>query len=293
MRAVGVRPLDQIASLGPNRRYEPTLDHMGLYRATTVSPLVPIDEQARHLAEIQPDVLWVYPTALRSLLQHVGTLSAIIRPRIIISSAEPLDVVLRKNLLDDRPYDIRNFYGSMEMGRIAWECGAHEGLHINSDACILQLEDDTELTGGGQSVVVTNLNVFASPYIRYRLGDRCKLLALPCSCGSSLPLIGPPTGRDWDVIQLPSGNLISPWGYNAILREANGLQQFRLIQEQVDLLVVQLKFDPKPSEAMLARLHDKLLRNTGEPLTLRIELVDHFENDALKFRAFISNLIRR
>lgn len=174
--------------------------------------------------------------------------------------------------------------------RIAWECAAHEGLHINTDSCIVELEDDVDVPGAGKSVVVTNLNSRAMPYIRYRLGDRCELIKQPCSCGSLLPLMKAPVGREWDVIQLPSGRLISPWGYNAILRELENLQQFRLIQERVDLLVVQLKFSVRPAGSLLNKLQGRLQQHTGEQVTLRIEQLDHFGNEALKFRAFISRL---
>ena len=80
---------------------------------------------------------------------------------------------------------------------------------------------------------------------------------------------------------------------NAILREVDNLQQFRLVQEHTDLLVLQLQFKSPASDAVLKDLQTQLLLHTGEPLTLRIELVDGFENEALKFRAFISQLSER
>ena len=290
MIAAGVHLTDRIASLGPTRPIRQTLGRFGICPATVVSLQLSIEEQAEHLREIRPDVFWVYPTCLRALLQHVGSLSSIIRPRLIITSAEPLDDVLRQKLLFDRPVEMRNFYGAVEAGRIAWECAAHEGLHINTDCVIIELEDETDVPGAGKSVVVTNLNSRASPYIRYRLGDRCELIEQPCSCGSSFPLMKAPVGRQWDIIQLPSGGLISPWGCSAILRKLENLQQFRVIQERADLLILQLKFSVRPGRSLLDDVRRQLQQYLGEPVTIRIKLIDHFDNEALKFRAFISML---
>jgi len=292
MVAAGVRPRDLVASLGPHRPgARPMLGRFGLFRVAQVSPLLPVDEQVRYLREIKPTVFWVYPTALRALLAQIDSLSEVVRPRMIITSAEPLDDVLRQRVLTDRQVDMRNFYGSVENGRISWECAAHEGLHINADGTIVEFEDDVDVPGAGKSVVVTNLSSRAAPYIRYHLGDRCKLISQRCSCGSSLPLMEAPLGREWDVIQLPSGRLLSPWGCNVFLRNLENLKQFRLIQERVDLLVLQLRFSVPPASSLLDRLKGQLQQHMGEPVTLRIELLDHFDDDALKFRAFISRCL--
>ena len=292
MRAAGIGPRDLIASLGPHRPgIRPLLSRFGLFRIAQISPLLRVEEQARQLKEIKPTVLWVYPTTLRALLAAIDSLSDVVRPRMIITSAEPLDDVLRQQILADRQVELRNFYGSVETGRISWECAAHDGLHINADGVIVELEDDVDVPGAGKSVVVTNLLSRSAPYIRYRLGDRCKLIRQQCSCGSSLPLMEAPVGRDWDVIQLPSGRLLSPWGCCVFLRDLENLKQFRLIQERVDLLVLQLRFSVPPARSLLDRLKGQFQQHMGEPVTLRIELLDHFDDDALKFRAFISRCL--
>jgi phenylacetate-CoA ligase len=290
MLAAGVRPRDHIATLGPLLALRRTLPRLGIFKTTEVSPLLTVEEQVECLREIQPDVFWVFPSCLRSLLQHIGSLSSIIRPHMIITAAEPLDEVLRRQLLADRPVELRNFYGCVEIGRIAWECAAHEGLHINTDCVIVELEDETGMPGAGKSVVVTNLNSLASPFIRYRLGDRCQFIEQPCSCGSPFPLMKAPMGREWDVIQLPSGRLISPWGCNLFLRDLGNLEQFRLIQERADLLTLQLKFSVRPDPKLLEKLRGQLRQHMGEPVTIRIEQRDHFDEETLKFRAFVSKV---
>jgi phenylacetate-CoA ligase len=291
MRWAGVRPSDVVASLGPLRdRTRRPLQRLGLYRTLQVSPLLPVEEQIRRLHEIRPSVFWVYPSALRALLQASGTLESVIEPRLMITSAEPLDDLLRRRSGADGRFATRNFYGSVEIGRIAWQCSASAGLHINADCVILELVDDTEVPGAGKSVVVTNLNSHAMPFLRYRLGDRCELVAEPCSCGAPLPLMKAPVGRDWDVIRLPSGRLLSPWGFNIFVRSLEGLLQFRFVQTSLDRIVVKLRFAAPPDPSLLAALRAEVERHVGEPMRIELELVDAFAEDALKFRSFLSEL---
>lgn len=291
MVAAGIRASDRIATLGPvveNDRT--TLGRLGMFRTRYISPLLPVDKQAARLRALRPDVFWVYPTVLRALLQHYGRLGEIIAPRMVVTSAEPLDEPTRQRLLAEEGVELRNFYGSVEVGRIAWECPAREGLHVNTDCCIVELEDGEAVPGAGRPVVITNLNSWASPYIRYRLGDRCEMIDRPCSCGSPLPLMKAPVSREWDVIRLPSGRLMSPWGFNSMLRSEPGLLQFRLIQERVDRLRLQLMFSPSPGADRLDRLRERLATLLEQRMTLHLEIVDGFSDEALKFRAFVSEL---
>jgi phenylacetate-CoA ligase len=290
MIAAGIKPNDSIVTLGPMVSGKATLGGVGLYRTAFLFPSLPVEEQARRLSEMKPDVFWVYPTALRSLLNHVGTLSSIIHPRMIINSAEPMSPDLKQKLLSEHPYEFRNFYGSVECGRISFECPVGEGLHINTDCSILEFEDKAPVAGVGRPVIITNLNSRVSPYIRYRLGDLLELVDHSCSCGSALPLMKAPVGREWDVIHLPGGKMVSPWGCNAILRAAENVLQFRMIQKSIDLLQLQLQLSAVPSAAALDDLRMKLQKLLGESMAIEIEVKDHIENKALKFRAFISEL---
>lgn len=293
MRHAGIRPRDTVATLGPLReRPLGALGRLGLYRTIQVSPLLPVEEQARRLREIRPEVLWAYPNSLRTLLRHAGSLAAVVRPRLLITAAEPLDDVLRRQLAGDGGPGLRNFYGAVEAGRIAWQCAAGEGLHVNTDCAILELVDDVEVPGAGRSVVITNLNSHAMPIIRYRLGDLAEMIEGPCPCGAPLPRMRPPVGREWDAIELPSGRVLSPWGFNSFLRGIGELRQFRVVQPAVDRLVLQLRFASPPAPAAVDTLREQVARHLGEPMRLEVERVEAFDDGPGKFRTFVSHVRR-
>jgi phenylacetate-CoA ligase len=294
--SVGFRPRDRLVILGPEWAPWNRLNHrLGLYRTTSVSRLLPIDEQIARIKKAQPTMMWAYPTLLRAVLHGLDyRLSAIARPRVLIHGAEVLDDVLKDRIRADLDLEMLNFYGAIEVGRIAHECRAHTGLHVNSDNVVLEcLNGDSRAKASEPGIAtVTSLTRYTMPIIRYHLGDLCTPLARSCPCGSSFPLIGPPQGRSWDMITLPSGKLVSPLALHVFLRSAEGIDQFRVIQESRDQLVVRLAAKKDLPAAWLAQLETHLRERLGEPMRLEIQRVDYMREDALKFKTFISKVSR-
>jgi phenylacetate-CoA ligase len=292
--SIGFRPLDRLAILGITRAQNKRVyQRFGFYRSLNIHPLLPIEEQVRHLTKMNPTIFWFYPTALRTLMYKIGGhLNELVQPRILITGAEVLDQVLKQRIRADLNIDIFNFYGAVEIGRIAAECPAHEGLHVNADHVILESLDGAQPAEYEQPgvVVITSLNNFTMPLIRYQLGDLCMFIEKKCSCGSYFPLIGSPIGREEDIIRFPSGRALSPRGLYSILRKFDGINQFRLIQEGYQHLVLQLVLNKGKPYGILSRLRSSILKYLGEQVRLEIQIVDHIPEEKLKFRAFISKL---
>ncbi len=293
--ATGMRPRDRLCHLGPHQYPQSALrQRLGIYRTEYVPTLLPIGEQIRRLRTMRPTILRAWPTALRAVLHQVEyRLSDIVQPRVLITSSEVLDQSLRKRILDDINVELFNFYVAAECGPIASECRAHEGLHVNADQLILEVlgEDGTPAAPGQPGVVVlTSLYGFVMPFIRYRLGDMCTLIDKPCSCGSTFPLISAPAGRHEDVVRLPSGTIRSALGLGLIVDEVDGIDQYRVVQERPDLLVVKLVLWQDLGPEVLAHFEDRLLEYLAEPVSIDVQIVDHIPDEGAKSRKFISRL---
>jgi phenylacetate-CoA ligase len=139
-------------------------------------------------------------------------------------------------------------------------------------------------------VVLTNLFTRAMPILRYRIGDRSELVEKPCSCGSALPLIRPPAGREWERIELPSGKLLSPFGVSASVVWVPELLQYRVIQKELDWLVIQMHCDPAPAREAIRTVRARLEQYIGEPMRIDLELVDRIEEIAGKARVYVSEI---
>jgi phenylacetate-CoA ligase len=289
--SIGFHPKDRLSVLGaelphPARFHE----RLGFYRSENISVFLPVEEQIRHLEKMRPTVFWAYPTALRTLLHHIDyRLSNIIHPRILITSAEVLEEMMEERLKADLDIELFNFYGAIESGRIASECPFHEGLHINADHLIFECFDGNQPAGVEKPgvVVITLLNAYAMPLIRYRLGDITTLLEKRCSCGSSFPLISPVQGREEDMILLPSGKVLTPHGLRYILKKFTGIDQFCFIQESLDHLVLQLAISRSFQEEFFPKIKADFLEYLSEPIRIDIQKVDFFREDRPKFKTFI------
>lgn len=82
-------------------------------------------------------------------------------------------------------------YGSAEAGIIAFEC-PHGNMHINEDNVLVEVIDG--------EAVLTNLNAFSFPVLRYKIGDKIKLGA-KCSCGRHSRTIEEVIGRSGKLIE--------------------------------------------------------------------------------------------
>ena len=293
--SIGLRPWDRLTVLGPQEAPRPRLhQRLGLYRRDEISPFLPPAEQVRRLQALRPTVLLAYPTLLMAVIREVeDRLSRVIRPRTLITAAESLDETTREHLREDLQAEIFNFYGAVEVGPIAADCPAHQGLHLDADHVILECPTENRTAESGGPCIVTALSGFAMPFIRYRLGDLCQMIEQECPCGSRFPLIAAPYGRDDDMITLPSGALLSPMALRILLRDCDWIRQYRVVQERVDHLLVQVAPRGHPPEGGLVALRERIEARLREPLHVEIQCVESLQDDTRKFRSFISHVSAR
>jgi phenylacetate-CoA ligase len=295
LRAAGYGPRHRLCVLGTGVIQPVRLHHrLGFFRTSYSPASRSVPEHLDLLRRVQPDLLKIWPSVLRALMHAVGDrLQKVVRPRAVLTSSEICDDRLRKQIREDLGADHFDVYVANEVGEIAWECRAHEGLHVNADHVILECLNDTgEPCQPGElgTAVVTSLYGLTMPFIRYRLGDLCTAIGQACSCGCTLPLIAAPVGRERALMVLPSGARQAPSGVAFRLHGIDSIHQYRLIQEHRDefrlLLVPVTQFQPET----LASIRAEVLDAIGEPVRLDIQVVASIPEERGKFRWFISKL---
>jgi phenylacetate-CoA ligase len=161
-------------------------------------------------------------------------------------------------------------YGCGEVESIAMECAMHDGLHVTEERVILELDERGD-------VIVTDLENYAFPFIRYRNGDQAVRASQPCRCGRVSALLERILGRIGDVIEGPSGKRVHPEFFTHLLNETRisyriRLQKYQVVQERADRLVWRLaaeKLSNDDREWLVAKVQSYL----GD-LDVRIECVD-------------------
>jgi phenylacetate-CoA ligase len=292
---LGLKPSDRLVVLGNTRAHKTRpYQRLGLYRSQNITVDVPVEEQIRRLERLQPTVLWAYPTALRAVMHRLDDqLHRIIQPRFVISSAEVLDPTLRARISGDLGAETFDLYAAMEVGRVAWECRAHRGMHVNADSVILESVggDRPGAADRDRVVVVTALDGYTMPMIRYRLGDLATFAEGACPCGVSLPRIEPPLGRENAMLVLPSGRAMSPMVMNVLVRGLGmKLERWRLTQHALDHLSLSIvpatEIDPRDLEELRRSVLDFL----GEAVRFEIRVAEQIPDSRVKFSAFVSEL---
>jgi phenylacetate-CoA ligase len=133
-------------------------------------------------------------------------------------------------------------------------------------------------------VVVTHLDALAMPLIRYRIGDLARAAhPLHIEKLTYPEKLTEVRGRITDQIICRQGNdykRMHALSLIYVLREADGLRQFRIIQHAVDELLVEVvtdeAFTPQIAEAVLVGLRQRM----GPQAQIEIRRRERLDNNA-------------
>jgi phenylacetate-CoA ligase len=132
------------------------------------------------------------------------------------------------------------------------------------------------------------------PTIRYRTGDIGRLDPTPCPCGRGLPKIHAVEGRLLDFLVTPRGRVLHPTSAMHIVREISEVRESRIVQEDVDHVVVQLVPVHRLTETVIESLREKFRILFGPEIRVDIVPVDEIPRPASgKFRPVESKVSRQ
>lgn len=253
-------------SLERLRRLNPAIGHA----LQGFSFLRPIAELVADLNAYRPSVLTTYPTAAVLLAEEFGAGRLDVAPREVWTGGESLTAGMRQTIERLFGCPVVNQYGASEFLPIATEC-RHGRLHHNADWSVLESVDEEgrPVPDGetGRSVLLTNLANRVQPIIRYDLGDRIRLLAAPCDCGSPLPLIEV-EGRTDEALVLRDGRgrlvRLVPLALATVLEDDAQVFDFQIEQTGPTTVVLRLGPGQADPAAAAARAVAVLQRWFGE-----------------------------
>ena len=129
---------------------------------------------------------------------------------------------------------IAEVYGTTEGFMMAGLCpqGNH---HVLTPHVYLELldKDGNEVKPGELGfVVVTRLDAYSFPLVRYYLGDMAikQNENATCSCGKNYPMLQKIVGRDTDIVHTPQGKALIVHFFTYVFEHQPTIQQFRIIQ---------------------------------------------------------------
>jgi phenylacetate-CoA ligase len=288
----GFGPLDHMAFVTSSLENNPFFGFGPFYRTTFLPFKNDNASNLRRLLSMRPQILRSSPSFLSLLANDNLEHGLGFQVEKVFSVSEVLTPEMRAGIVRSFGCTVRNSYGAVETGPIAFEC-EKGAMHLHSDSLILEIVDDAgnPLPPGREgNVIITPLWQRTMPLIRYSLEDVSSIRGR-CTCGRSSHVLGPVKGRSSEIMVLPSGRLF-PWMmiFSTMSRAFPQILEFQGIQGRKGSLLIKIVKAPR-SRLQASEVAGVVRSLVPEDLDLEIEFVPSIERTASdKLRSFRSML---
>jgi phenylacetate-coenzyme A ligase PaaK-like adenylate-forming protein len=187
----------------------------------------------------------------------------------------PLGENIDRHLIDafaDLAIPIRANYSSEEVGLIAAECDKLSGYyHVATSNVMVEVVDRTHEVDGVKlgTVLVTHLHSYATPFIRYDLGDLA-CLRDECPCGHDGPTIYNLQGRASRVIKHQDGRLSPFYIRSKDLAALADFAEFRIRQPAFDKIVIEIGGRSELRADEIAAISGYLKERAGDKFEIEV-----------------------
>ena len=139
--------------------------------------------------------------------------------------------------------------------------------------------------------MITSLQQFTMPFIRYKIGDMAAEDGRPCACGRGLPHVSEVTGRLQDFLVTADGHFVHGGYFPHTFRSWPDIARYQVYQPDSGHLEVRLVCRRKEDVSWLGALRDELQRRFGAGMHISIRIVDEIAlTSAGKHRFIVSEV---
>ena len=229
------------------------------------------------LAKYGPRLLVAYAGAADHWARLLGNERSPIDGLVaIVVSAETLSEEARQRIEGCFKVPVYNHYGGRDLKFVAQECPERSGLHISSEHVLVEIVKDGRALRPGQlgEIVLTRLDNFAMPFVRYRSGDLGVLSEGWCPCGRSLPLLERIEGRVQDAIVTSDGRVISGPFFAHMLKDCLDVREFQVQHRESKLLRILVVLAGATEFVSRARIERLVKKHIGADMDVVFEVCE-------------------
>jgi phenylacetate-CoA ligase len=251
------------------------------------------------LNQHRPKLIKAYAQSIYELAKFANRKKIKVKKQYAIhSAAGTLYPFMKAEIEEVFNCKVFNYYGSREVGAIASECSAHDGLHILMEHSLVEVinaNGDLCKPGEEGEIVVTTLNNFSMPLIRYKIGDVGILKEYEsCSCGCNYPKLEKVVGRTTDIIRTKLGSVVMPEYFihliGVVCNQGN-IKIFQVLQNKLDEIIIKIVQEGIVHPIQLNEIKQKIKLVMGTDCIVNFEFVDHIPKTLTgKFLYTISNI---
>jgi len=254
-----------------------------------------MDSYLDRIERYDPASLFGYPSSIALLCRHAerrGRQLRLPRLRAVFVTGERLYEPHRRQIEAYFRVPVADGYGSREGGFIAHQCPAGS-MHITSENVLVELLDPTGQpvpTGQLGQIVITHLDAYGLPFIRYATGDMGRRGDEACPCGRGLETMRVVEGRQTDFVVAADGTVMHALSLIYVLRDVETVRQFQIVQAADRGLEVFVVSTGPLSTADRHRIERGLRLRMGPGVPIRITPTDRIDPAASgKYRYVISH----
>lgn len=197
------------------------------------------------IRRVKPRMLFGYPSSLALIAQfskEQGYQLCDLGVKVVFVTSERLYEHQRREIETAFACPVANGYGGRDAGFIAHECPSG-AMHITAEDMVVEIVDDNgKPVSAGETgeIVVTHMRTRDFPFVRYKTGDIGAIGSMRCSCGRGLPVLTELQGRSTDFVKAMDGTVLHGLALIYVLRDIAEVKSFKIIQESLDTILVQL-----------------------------------------------------
>ena len=202
--------------------------------------------------------------------------------KVVCTTGEPLYSEQRQLIADVFNVPVANEFGSRDIGFTAHE-NSHQQMLLMSESIFLEILDhqgNPVNAGEMGEAIITGLCSEAQPFIRYRTGDMIKLSTDSDKDGRGLHVIEEVVGRNTDFLIHQDGSIVHALAAIYILRETDGVEQFKITQQAINHFEVLILTNPFWNPASLKPIEEKFKARFGGACKIHVQFVDNIAPEA-------------
>lgn len=189
---------------------------------------------------------------------------------------------------------VYQYYGCGECNSVGFQCQQGATYHITEEHVIVEVQSDsglTSLSGTGEALI-SDLDNYAMPLLRYQNGDYLTTGDGPCSCGRSLRLISRLEGRIREFLLKPTGERVSGAISTVLMRHVAAVREFQVRQESLDRIRVLVVPAKELTQADHAYIRDSFRYYLGNQLEIEIQQVEKIaRTKAQKLQVVVNEML--
>ena len=171
-------------------------------------------------------------------------------------------------------------YSAEETGPMAFECTlCPDHFHVATSNVIIEVDDSITVYFDGHTlgrVLVTHLHGYATPFIRYDIGDFAQLHDT-CPCGHDGPVMSKIYGRAKQFLHLPDGRYVSFHFKSNDIQKCAPCKEFHIHQSSRQTVDITLGGRQDVSAAEVDALRTFIQHKAGYNFEVNVDAVDQID----------------